>query len=147
MSVMGKSMARPKWDEIWMTLTLLIAERSRDPRLKVGSVVVTEDNSSVLSLGYNGDQHGGTNKPDSMEPGKSGFIHAEANALIKMNFADHRQKKMYLTHSPCPVCARMIVNAGIKKVIYCDEYRDSKGIDILKNSGIVVEKYEMCMSD
>ena len=144
---MGKSMARPKWDEIWMTLTLLIAERSRDPRLKVGSVVVTEDNSSVLSLGYNGDQHGGTNKPDSMEPGKSGFIHAEANALIKMNFADHRQKKMYLTHSPCPVCARMIVNAGIKKVIYCDEYRDSKGIDILKNSGIVVEKYEMCMSD
>jgi len=147
MSVMGKSMARPKWDEIWMTLTLLIAERSRDPRLKVGSVVVTEDNSSVLSLGYNGDQHGGTNKPDSMEQGKSGFIHAEANALIKMNFADHRQKKMYLTHSPCPVCARMIVNAGIKKVIYCDEYRDSKGIDILKNSGIVVEKYEMCMSD
>jgi len=147
MSAIGKNMSRPKWDEIWISLALHVSQRSPDTRLKVGCVVVTEDNSSVLSLGYNGDQHGGTNKPDSMEPGKSGFIHAEANALIKMNFADHRQKKLYITHSPCSVCARMIVNAGIKKVIYCDEYRDAKGIDILKSSGIAVEKYEMCMSD
>jgi dCMP deaminase len=140
-------MSRPKWDEIWISLALHVSQRSPDTRLKVGCVVVTEDNSSVLSLGYNGDQHGGANKPDSMEPGKSGFIHAEANALIKMNFADHRQKKIYLTHSPCSVCARMIVNAGIKKVIYCDEYRDTKGVDILKDSGIVVEKYEMYMAN
>jgi len=147
MSVMGKSMSRPKWDEIWMSLALHVSQRSPDVRLKVGCVVITEDNSSVLSLGYNGDQHGGSHTPDSSEPGKSGFIHAEANALIKMNFADHRQKKLYLTHSPCPVCARMIVNAGIKKVIYCDEYRETKGIDILKNSGIDVVKYEMCMAD
>ena len=144
---MGKNMARPKWDEIWMTLTLLIAERSRDPRLKVGSVIVTEDNTTVLAIGYNGDQQGGTNQPDSLEPGKSGFIHAEANALIKMNFSDHRNKKIYLTHSPCPVCARMIVNSGIKKVIYCEEYRDSKGLDILKNSSVDIEKYDMCMAD
>jgi dCMP deaminase len=130
-----------------MGLTLHIAERSRDPRLKVGSVIVTEDNTSVLAIGYNGDQQGGDNKPDSLEPGKSGFIHAEANALIKMNFGDHRNKKMYLTHSPCPVCARMIVNSGIKKVIFCDEYRDSKGLNILKNSGVSVERYERCMVD
>jgi dCMP deaminase len=140
-------MARPTWDEIWMTLAIHISDKSRDPRLKVGSVIVTEDNTSVLAIGYNGDEQGGTNKPDSLEPGKSGFIHAEANALIKMNFGDHRNKKMYLTHSPCPVCARMIVNAGIKKVIFCDEYRDSKGLDILKNSGVSVEKYEGCMAD
>ena len=140
-------MSRPKWDEIWMGLTLHIAERSRDPRLKVGSVIVTEDNTSVLAIGYNGDQQGGDNKPDSLEPGKSGFIHAEANALIKMNFGDHRNKKIYLTHSPCPVCARMIVNSGIKKVIFCDEYRDSKGLNILKNSGVSVERYERCMVD
>jgi dCMP deaminase len=130
-----------------MGLTLHIAERSRDPRLKVGSVIVTEDNTSVLAIGYNGDQQGGDNKPDSLEPGKSGFIHAEANALIKMNFGDHRNKKIYLTHSPCPVCARMIVNSGIKKVIFCDEYRDSKGLNILKNSGVSVERYERCMVD
>ena len=139
--------SKPTWDDIWMSLTLHVADRSRDPRLQVGSVVVTEDNTSVLAIGYNGDQQGGSNKPDSLEPGKSGFIHAEANALIKMNYGDHRSKKMYLTHSPCPVCARMIVNAGIKKVIYCNEYRDSKGIDILKNSGVDVVLFPGCNAD
>lgn len=140
-------MARPKWDEIWMSLTLHIAERSYDPRLKVGSVIVTTDNTSVLAIGYNGDEQGGNNKPDSVEPGKSGFIHAEANALIKMNFGDHRHKKMYLTHSPCPVCARMIVNAGIKEVYYCESYRDTTGINILINSGVSVKKIENCQAD
>lgn len=147
MNVIRKNMSRPSWNEIWMSLTLHISEKSRDPRLKVGAVVVTEDNTTVLAIGYNGDQQGGTNQPDSLEPGKSGFIHAEANALIKMNFADPRNKKMYLTHSPCPVCARMIVNAGIKKVIYCEEYRDQKGLEILKSSGIDIEKCELCMAD
>jgi len=124
-----------------------ISDRSRSPGLKVGSVIVTEDNTSVLAIGYNGDEQAGSNQVDSLEPGKSGFIHAEANALIKMNYGDHRGKKIYLTHSPCVVCARMIVNAGIKKVIYCEQYRDSKGLDILIKSGLSVEKYEMCMSD
>ena len=140
-------MARATWDEIWMTLALHISDRSRDPRLKVGSVVVTEDNTSVLAIGYNGDEQGGNNKPDSLEPGKSGFIHAEANALIKMNFGDHRNKKMYLTHSPCVVCARMIVNAGIKEVYYCESYRDTSGIQILLNSGVHVKKIENCQAD
>lgn len=140
-------MARATWDEIWMTLALHISDRSRDPRLKVGSVVVTEDNTSVLAIGYNGDEQGGNNKPDSLEPGKSGFIHAEANALIKMNFGDHRNKKMYLTHSPCVVCARMIVNAGIKEVYYCESYRDTSGIQVLLNSGVHVKKIENCQAD
>jgi dCMP deaminase len=139
-------MSRPKWDEIWMSLALHIAERSPDRRLKVGSVIVTEDNSCVLSLGYNGDEQGGNHIPDSLEPGKSGFIHAEANALIKMNYADHRQKKIYLTHSPCLVCARMIINAGIKKVIYCEEYRDTKGIDLLRKADITIYQFDNCNS-
>lgn len=124
-----------------MSLTLHIAQRSRDPRLQVGAVIATEDNTSILAIGYNGDQAGGSNSPDSSEPGKSGFIHAEANALIKMNYGDHRDKKIYLTHSPCPVCARMIVNAGIKKVLFLEEYRDAKGLDILRNSNVIVEKF------
>lgn len=140
-------MARPTWDEIWMTLAIHISDKSRDPRLKVGSVIVTEDNTSVLAIGYNGDEQGGTNKPDSLEPGKSGFIHAEANALIKMNFGDHRSKKMYLTHSPCVVCARMIINAGIKEVYYCESYRDTSGVQILLNSGVHVKKIEDCQTD
>lgn len=141
------NIVKPNWDEIWTSLAFHIARRSRDPRLKVAAVVVTEDNTTVLSIGYNGDEQGGPNCPDSNEPGKSGFIHAEANALIKMNYGDFRDKKIYLTHSPCPVCSRMIVNAGIKKVIYCEQYRDLKGLEILKNSGVDVKQYEMCMED
>lgn len=128
--------ARPQWNDIWISLTQLVAQRSHDPRLKVGCVVVTEDNTTVLGLGYNGDESGGENKPDSLEAGKSGFIHAEANALLKVNFGDYRHKKMYLTHSPCVVCARMIVNSGIKKVIYLEDYRDANGLQILRKSGI-----------
>lgn len=49
---------------------------------------------------------------------------------------------MYLTHSPCAVCARMIVNAGIKKVIYSNQYRDTKGLEILSKCGVQVEQFE-----
>jgi len=113
-----------------------VADKSHDPRTKVGSVIVTEDNTCVLGLGYNGAEKGGKNKPDSLEPGKSGFVHAEANALLKFNFGDYRDKKMYVTCSPCVVCARMIVNADIRTVIYRHEYRDKAGLEILENSGI-----------
>jgi len=128
------------WNEIWMNLAKNIATRSSDPRLKVGAVIVTSDNESVLSLGYNGDEKGGTNKPDSNEPGKSGFIHAEVNAICKMNYTDPKPRKIYLTDSPCAVCARLIVNANIEKVIYHNEYRDRTGLDILRDRGIMVER-------
>lgn len=124
------------WDDIWMRLAYDISSRSSDPRLKVGAVIVTEDNESVLAIGYNGDEKGGSNKPDSLEPGCSNFIHAEVNAIAKMNYNDPRPRKIYVTHAPCPVCARLIINANIKKVIYCYPYRSEKGLDILKERGI-----------
>lgn len=128
------------WDEIWGNLAENISLKSKDPRLKVGAIIVSQDNESVLAIGYNGDEKGGSNEPDSLEPGESGFIHAEANALTKLNYLDTRDKKIYLTHSPCPVCARMIVNAGIKEVVYNRKYRKSKGLDILKARGIEVRE-------
>lgn len=131
-------MIKPTWDQIWIRLAGDISQKSKDPRLKVGAVIVTEDNETVLAIGYNGDEKGGNNQPDSTEPGKSGFIHAEANALTKMNYWDPRPRKIYLTHSPCSVCARMIVNAGIKKVVYADTYRESRGLDILRERGVEV---------
>lgn len=134
-------MSRPDWDGIWMRLARDISGRSHDPRNKVAALVVTEDNSTVLGLGYNGDARGGKNVPDSMEPGMSGFVHAEANCLLKFNFGDHRKKKMYVTLSPCPVCARMIINAYIDEVVYDEEYRDTAGLDILKEAGVKVRKF------
>lgn len=128
------------WDDIWMNLAHQISSRSADPRLKVGSVIVTEDNESVLAIGYNGDEKGGTNTPDSLEPGCSNFIHAEVNAIAKMNYNDPRSRKIYITHAPCPVCARLIVNANIKKVIYCYPYRSEQGLQILKNRNIEIVK-------
>src|SRR5690349_21236671 len=130
------------WDNIWMELAQNIASRSNDPRLKVGCVIVTSDNESVLSIGYNGDEKGGKNAPDSLEPGKSNFIHAEVNAICKLNYTDPRERKLYLTHSPCPVCCKLIVNANIKEVVWCEEYRDQTGLDILRRSGIIVRRCE-----
>jgi len=132
---------RPKWNEIWKRFALDIAKRSPDPKFQVGAVIVTDDNTQVLALGYNGDHRGGPNCRESLETGKSGFIHAEVNALIKCDFNNPKKKKMYLTHSPCPVCAKCIVNAGINEVLYIKDYvPDMSGVNILKDSNIKVKK-------
>lgn len=131
---------RPSWDQVWSSFALIIAQRSIDPRFKVGAVIVTEDNTQVLSIGYNGDQAGGSNVVESLEPGQSGCIHAEINALIKLDFNNPKKKKMYVTLSPCKMCAKAIVNANINEVIYVEKYRDDSGILLLLESGIDVRK-------
>lgn len=132
---------RPLWHETWMETAHAVGKRSYDPRLQVGAIVVSEDNTVVLSLGYNGNFAGGPNVPDSLEPGQSGFIHAEANCLIKCPYHYPLKKVMYVTHSPCKNCAKMIVNAGIARVIYDIEYRDTSGIELMRSVGILVEKF------
>jgi dCMP deaminase len=122
---------RPSWDHIWMKFAKSISERSIDPRFKVGAVVVSKDNTQVLAMGYNGDQAGGNNEVESLEPGQSGCIHAEINALIKLDYNNPKPKKMYVTLSPCKMCAKAIVNSGIEEIIYLEEYRDKTGVEIL----------------
>ena len=134
-------MNRPSWDYIWMSMAETIAQRSYDPRYRVGSVIVCSDNTQVLAIGYNGNYRGGPNEVESTVPGESGMLHAEINALVKMDYNNHKQKKMYLTLSPCKMCAKAIVNSGIDEVIYCEKYRDETGIDILRQSGIAVRQY------
>ena len=130
---------RKTWDEIWWEFALSISERSCDNKFKVGAVIVTDDNTQVLSMGYNGDHKGGSNMRDSNETGKSGFIHAEVNALIKMDYNNPKRKIMYVTHSPCSVCAKCIVNANIEEVVYLNLYeKDTKWIELLRNSNIIV---------
>ena len=135
-------MKRPDWDDIWMDFAHTISQRSPDPKHKVGAVIVNDENTQVLSIGYNGDQKGGSNERESMEVGSSGFIHAEINALIKCDYNYGKKKKMYLTLSPCRTCAKAIVNAGINEVIYCKAYEESNGLDILKEAGISVKAYK-----
>lgn len=133
-------MIRPSWHEVWMKIAWNVSERSYDPRLKVGAIVVSDDNTRLLSLGYNGNYRGGPNESESLEPGQSGMIHAEVNALIKCDYNLNRKKIMYLTHSPCISCAKLVVNADISRVIFDIEYRDLAGLQILTNSGIEVNR-------
>ena len=127
---------RPEWNDIWKEFASNISRRSPDPKFQVGAVIVTEDNTQVLALGYNGDHKGGPNCRDSLETGKSGFIHAEVNALIKMDYNNPKKKKMYVTHAPCPVCAKCIINAGIDEVYYEKNYVTLEGVNILKAAGL-----------
>jgi len=130
---------RPQWNEIWMQVAETIAMRSHHSTFKVGAVIVTSDNTQVLSIGYNGNAAGMSNVPQSELPGCSGLLHAEINALLKLDYNNPKDKIMYLTLSPCDYCAKAIVNSGIKKVVYKKEYRDNTGILILKEAGIKVE--------
>ena len=132
--------SRPSWDMIWMDFAHSIARRSIDERRKVGAVIVSADNARVLALGYNGDYRGGPNRTLSSEPGASGCIHAEINALIKLDTTTLHQKVMYVTTEPCYMCASAIINAGIDEVVYADEYREHDGIKILRERGVRVRR-------
>jgi len=132
---------RPSWDSVWANVAREISRRSYDPRYQVGAIVVTSDNTQVLSVGYNGNYAGGPNEVESEDPGQSGFIHAEINCLLKMDYNNPKKKVMYLTLSPCRMCAKAIVNADISELVYLDSYRDETGLRILEGAGIKCRKY------
>jgi len=131
---------RPDWDIIWMEFAKSISRRSCDPRYQVGAVVVTSDNTQVLAVGYNGNFAGGPNRVESEIPGESGMLHAEINALLKMDYNTPKYKILYVTLSPCKMCAKAIVNAGVDEVVYSEEYRDSSGLEVLKSARVTVRK-------
>jgi len=131
-------MERPTWHQTWIAVAHEIAKRSCDQQLQVGALIVSEDNTRVLSVGYNGNYKGGPNERESTDPGRGGLIHAEINALVKCDFNFSKKKCMYVTHSPCKDCAKLIINAEISKVIYDIPYRDMSGIYLLKSIGVDV---------
>jgi len=133
---------RNTWPQTWMTLAKAMSEMSYDPRLKVGCAIVSADNTSVLSVGFNGNYKGGPHCHDSSEPGKSGFIHAEANCLVKCDYNFPKKKHLYVTHSPCRDCAKLIINADIARVVYDIPYRDTSGLDLLESVGIEVLSFD-----
>jgi dCMP deaminase len=123
-----------------MSIAEMYAAESKDPKFKVGCVIVTPE--GILYPGYNGDEIGGDNVRDSLETGQSGFVHGEANAILKFNPTIHKGSVMYVNYAPCVVCARMVVNTqAIKAVYYKLLYSpDTKGIDVLKKRGIICEQ-------
>src|SRR5574341_1137981 len=97
---------RPTWPETWMAIAHVISARSYDPRLKVGAIIVSADNTQMLAGGYNGNYAGGPHEHESPEPGQSGFIHAETNALIERVVYDERYR------DPGPI--ELLHDAGVE---------------------------------
>lgn len=133
---------RASWPETWMAVAQAISMKSYDPRLKVGAIIVSEDNTQMLSVGYNGNYKGGPHQHESAVPGQSGFIHAEVNALVKCDYNFGKRKHMYITHMPCRDCSKLIVNAEIATVVYGLPYRITTGVELLRSVGIEVLSIE-----
>ena len=118
-----------------------LAKRSTCARSQVGSVITTPDLTQVLGIGYNGNARGLPNHCDSPEPGRCGCLHSEQNSLIKAGSAV-AGKVMFVTLSPCVMCAKMAVNTNVARVYYRDGYRDRAGLDVLSQAGVEVVHYD-----
>lgn len=136
-------MKHTKWNKIYMNMALELAKGSKDTKLKVGCIVVSQDRKMILSSGVNGGPIGGRNKRKSKRTGCSGFIHAEINTLYgKSNFdiTKHKDLILYVTHKPCTECAKYIqLYNSFSHVYFCKPYL-SRASEILKNSGIKIER-------
>jgi dCMP deaminase len=126
----------------WMGMNHACAwsRSSASNRLQVGCVIFSMDFEEIFSYGYNGDERGGCNIPTSSAPGCDKFLHAEENALLKLKTRD--ACKMFITDSPCEMCAKRIINSGnIKEVYYLRPYRDMTGVGLLARAGIKVYNF------
>lgn len=131
---------RPSLEYTMMKLAVDVAKRSTCLRNKVGAVLCDSSHFHVRSFGYNGDEPGGRNMCDSLEPGSCGCMHAEATSVVKAR-VDAKDHIIYTTVAPCVVCARVIVTAGISKVVYLKDYRDKRGLELLLARGVVTQRY------
>jgi dCMP deaminase len=135
---------RPKFEEIYMRFAYDLSRRSTCKRLQVGCVIVSADYSRVFGIGYNGNAAGLANTCESDTPGDCGCLHAEDNALLKTNEGPEYPKIVFVTHQPCAYCAKRMVNkGGVKKVFYSEPYRIRRGLDILEEVGIEVERISL----
>lgn len=119
------------------------AKNSYCKRRQVGALIVKE--RMIISDGYNGTPSGFENIcEDETGATKPYVLHAEANAISKIAKSGNSSEgsTMYVTASPCLECAKLIIQAGIKRVVYKDEYRLTDGIDLLKCAGIEVVKLD-----
>ena len=137
-------LGRPSFQEIYMRLAFLLAERSTCGRLKVGTVITSTDFRKVLAVGYNGNASGLPNKCDRNEAGNCGCLHSEENAVINCDSPRFLEKFAFVTHMPCTFCAKRLINLGeVKKVFYALDYRSRDSEALFQTVGIPVEKLPM----
>ncbi len=146
-------MTRPSWDQYFMDITRLVATRSTCLRRQVGAILVKGRN--ILATGYNGVPSGIThcdvegclrvrlNVPSGERHELCRGLHAEQNAIIQA--ARHGVNidgaTLYCTTMPCIICTKMIINAGIAKVVYAEGYTDDLAREMIREAAIVVEHF------
>ena len=139
---------KQKLDTLYLDIAERVAEMSLAQRLKVGAIIVKNDN--IVSMGWNGNPSGFDNcceiqNPDGTLTTRPETIHAESNALMKLarsGGVGSLGATMYTSYSPCPECAKLIKQAGIDRVVYKHQYRLTGGLDMLKSLGVTVEHLE-----
>jgi len=127
--------------EVYMRMAEELAKRSTCSRLQVGTVVTDASLENVLAIGYNGNAKGLPNRCDSTVPGNCGCIHSEVNALVKAP-GGVKDKVVFLTDSPCVMCAKLMINSGVTHVFYRRKYRDPSGVELLVSAGVTPVHYE-----
>lgn len=127
--------------EVYMRMAEDLARRSTCNRLQVGTVITDARLENVLAIGYNGNARGLPNRCDSTTPGACGCIHSEMNALVKAP-GSVRDKVVFVTASPCVLCAKLMINSGVSHVYYRQAYRDPTGVEVLQSGGIVTVHYD-----
>lgn len=135
--------SRPSFQELYMRLAYELSERSTCKRLKVGTVITSTDYRKVLAIGYNGNAAGLPNECDRDEPGNCGCLHSEENAVINCDSPRYVEKIVFVTHLPCVMCAKRLINLGnVKRIYYGKLYRVSDSLRIFQKAGIEVEMFE-----
>jgi len=147
-------MERPSWEEYFMDITRLVARRSTCMRRQVGAVMVKDKN--ILATGYNGTPSGITHcdvtgclreqlkVPSGERHELCRGLHAEQNAIIQAarHGVNIDGSVLYCTDSPCIICTKMLINAGIRKVIYLKGYADKLSMEMLAESGIEARLFD-----
>ncbi|MFA4971358.1 MAG: deaminase [bacterium] len=134
--------ARPSFEAVYMALAREIARRSTCRRLQVGTVITSTDFRKVLAVGYNGNASGLPNTCDRDESGVCGCLHSEENAVINCDAPRYEKKIVFVTHMPCPMCAKRLINlGGVQRVWYGEAYRDQDGLKLLATAGIPYARF------
>ena len=147
---------RPSWEQYFLTITRQVAERSTCKRAKVGAVIVRDKN--ILATGYNGAPAGlahctevgcliyeSKTPSGDIEENCYRTIHAEINAIAQAakNGVSIRDAAIYVTHTPCIHCMKVLINTGIKQIFYERDYKANTVRDLLASTDVVIKKVEM----
>lgn len=132
-----------KFDSSYLQMARVWASNSYCKRRQVGALIVKD--KMIISDGYNGTPSGFENVcEDEQGHTKSYVLHAEANAITKVAKSGNSSDgaTLYVTAAPCIECAKLIIQAGKKRVVYSDEYRLEEGVNLLRRAGVEVEKVD-----